>query len=68
MRAGALRTLDEAGLGPETGTATIAIIFAIGRFAVAMRHMTRGARYYAAVHVKNFTAKIKSVALFKRSL
>ncbi len=39
------------GLGPETGIATIAIIFGIGRFAVAMRHLTRGARYYAAVHV-----------------
>ncbi|MCH2105608.1 MAG: hypothetical protein MK291_03075 [Planctomycetes bacterium] len=38
-------------LSPETGLATLLIIFAIGRFAVAMRHLTRGARYYAAVHV-----------------
>lgn len=41
----------EGGLGPETGLATIGVIFAVGRFAVAMRHLTRGARYYAAVHV-----------------
>ena len=41
----------EDGLGPETGFATLAAIFAIGRFAVAIRHLTRGARYYAAVHV-----------------
>ena len=41
----------QSGLGPETGVGAIVIIFAIGRFAVAMRHLTRGARYYAAVHV-----------------
>jgi len=41
----------EGELGPETGLTTIVAIFAIGRFAVAMRHLTRGARYYAAVHV-----------------
>ena len=41
----------EDGLGAETGLATIVMIFAIGRFAVAMRHLTRGARYYAAAHV-----------------
>ena len=41
----------EAGLDAETGFATIAIIFGVGRLAVAARHLTRGARYYAAAYV-----------------
>jgi hypothetical protein len=41
----------EGGLNAETGLATIAIIFGIGRVAVAARHLTRGARYYAAAYV-----------------
>jgi hypothetical protein len=41
----------EDGLDSETGVATIAIIFGIGRLAVAARHLTRGARYYAAAYV-----------------
>ena len=38
-------------LDADTGVATLVVIFAIGRVAVALRHLTRGARYYAAVHV-----------------
>ncbi len=46
----ALSGLQE-GLDAETGVATIAIIFGVGRLAVAARHLTRGARYYAAAYV-----------------
>ena len=46
----ALSSFEE-GLNSETGVVTIAIIFGIGRLAVAARHLTRGARYYAAAYV-----------------
>lgn len=40
-------------LGPESTLWTVALLFALGQLALIWQSISRGARYYAAVHVSN---------------